>query len=613
MKKYLIICLTLPFIMMTSCTKEQAEKMADNVTFPSIVATVDNNICADGTKAVFDKDNRSISWELGDKIVVDGATYSRHGETNVFDYYSGGVTTTSSESQVAYYPVSLYTGGTASESGKYSLPDTYEWDKETGKVDFIPMAGQVKEHNVKFQPLTSIFKLSVKNTTSAPILIAGVSISADEFLSGKFTPTFDGDGNLTGTTITEGSTSMRMIFKGLADIESLEEGLGKAAVLDVNQEYSFYIPVPAGEYHNMEFKVTAAIQEGGEYALKYCSVKKTNVQTPGIGKYYEVTFRAGNFVTGVLGLGTASDPFILNSLGDLAYIKGFVRSNNPDVKNYFCSAHYQLGWDMVLTEPWTETMGESIHGGTMFSGVFDGQGYTITANFNDGSKNTQPMFWDLNGGVIKNLILEGDFEHTHSGCTVHSPFFYSAVNRSALICVLFRGKETVDTDRQYNVSLSIFGGVKNDCHLVGAYAECQTNLYSAMGDSLTTTTAYTGKSAQYRFMFSDTDVVPSGFVPYYVNGAVAKITGEDGDFSEKPYKVVEATTDYASTSITTQTAILDSPAEQGIVDKLNYGIKAWRNTLNTDSRMSDTDKNRFSTDFMYQVGDGGKITLVRNN
>lgn len=613
MKKYLLICLALPFVVMTSCKKEQAVEMTSDATFPSIVATVDDSMCADETKAVFDKDNRSISWELGDKIVVDGATYLRHGETNVFDYYSGGVTTASSESQVAYYPVSLYTGGTASESGKYSLPDTYEWDKETGKVDFIPMAGQVKEHNVKFQPLTSIFKLTVKNTTSAPILIAGVSISADECLSGKFTPTFDDNGKLTETDITEGSTSMRMIFKGLAEIESLEEGLDKAAVLDVNEEYSFYIPVPAGTYHNMEFKVTAAIEENGEYALKYCSVKKTNVQTPGIGKYYEVVFRAGNFVTGVLGLGTASDPFILNSLGDLAFIKGFVRSNNPDVKNYFCSAHYQLGWDMVLTEPWTETMGESIHGGTMFSGVFDGQGYTIKANFNDGSKNTQPMFWDLNGGVIKNLILEGDFKHTHSGCSVHSPFFYSAVNRSALVCVLFRGKETVDTTRTYNVSLNIFGGVKNDCHLVGAYAECQTNLYEKMGDELRTPTRYTGKSAEYQFMFSDTDVVPSGFVPYYVNGAVAKITSVDSTFTTNGYKTVHATTDYASSPIKTETDILSNPTEQNIVEELNDGIKAWRNTLNTDSRISDTDKNRFSTDFKYKVGDNGKITLVRNN
>lgn len=603
----IFIYVALVVALTSSCAKEF--DMSIGLAAPGIIATIDRNPY-DGTRAVFDTLSRAVSWELGDKIVVDGATYRRVAETNVFDYYSGGVTT-GNEDKEAYYPVSLYTGGTSPASSQYSLPYSYAWDKNSAKVDFVPMAGKVISNAVVFHPLTSVFRVRIKNMYGATIHLCGLSISADKPLCGNFTPVFDENtGSVTGIVFGQnGSKSMSISVKGLESVTSADEGLEKAIEISDGEEYSLYVPVPAAEYEAVNLKVTAIIQKDGQNVLMYSNSSKTvaggDKITCHIGKFYDISFNASHFEEGVPGSGTVDDPFIVNGLEGLNYIKGLVTSDNRAVKEYFCSANYKLESDLTLTEPWTETMAETISGGVMFSGVFDGNGHTIDAS---SEINTRPIFWDINGGVIKNVILKGTFSHNNSGCPLFCPFFYSSVGRTIMVCVVFKGRETWDGGGQ---GLSLFGAVKGDPHLVGAYAEAKVRGFESMGDNLDTKSAEARNdpSYQYQYMFSDTFVVGEGFAPYFVNGAVAKLA----DFNADGFagaKIVHATTNQADLSTTTE---IYQPTDAMIVDELNGGIDTWNATLRRDARVSELDFSRFSTTFKYVIDDAEGITIAPNS
>ncbi|MCQ2174424.1 MAG: fimbrillin family protein [Bacteroidales bacterium] len=606
MRAKIFIYVALVTAMVSSCTKYSGMRPGDGEFCRSIVATVAGPGTGTDTKAVFDTVTKSISWELGDKIVVDGATYMRKGETNVFDYYSGGVTT-GEEAQEAYYPASLYTGGTGASSAKYSLPNNYEWDKDAPKVDFVPMAGKVKTNAVTFHALTSVFRVRVRNNYGSVIYLCGLSISADKALSGDFTATFDETtGEVSSVVFGQSSKSMSLTVKGLNDVTTAEEGREKAIAIADGEEYSLYIPVPAAQYGAINLKVTAFVEKDGQNVLMYSNSSKTTGNlTCYIGRYYDISFNASEFEEGVSGTGTVDDPFLVDGLGALNYIKGMVTSDNTAVKQYFCDASYRLEDDLTLTDSWTETMAETISGGVAFSGMFDGNGHTIEAG---GGENTRPIFWDINGGVIKNVILKGVFTHNNGGCPLYCPFFYSSIGRTVLVCVVFKGTETWADG---GTGLSLFGAVHGDPHLVGAYAEAKVRGFAEMGDDLTTqdSEARNTESYLYRYMFSDTFMSRDGYYPYYVNGAVAKITGVDSlDFSGA--KIVHAWTE--NDPLATKTEVY-TPTDADIVEELNRGILEWNRIMRTDSRVSEIDVKRFSTSYKYEIVPGEGITLVQNN
>lgn len=585
-------------VMAASCDKEQpANNSADTVN-RGITATIAEPV----TKALLDKETNSVSWELGDKIVVDGATYMRVGSTNVFDYYSGGVTTSSARDE-AYYPASLYTGGTGYSSAEYALPASYLWDKETGRVDFLPMGGKVFNNAVTFRPLTSLFKVTVTNDYDTDIRLCGLSLSADKPLAGNFTPIFDRVTNdLIGIQFTSNPIkSISVSVKDLTTVMSADEGAELAISLGQGESYSFYVPVPAAEYGAFNMKVSAIINKDGQNVLMYCNSSKTANIACNTGSFYDIAFSANSFEEGVKGSGTADDPFIVDGLKSLNYIKGMVTSDNRAVKEYFCSASYRLDSDITLTQPWTETMAETISGGVSFSGVLDGNGHTIDAG---PEASTRPLFWDMSSAVIKNVTLKGNFVHNYGGCPLYSPFFYSAIGRTVLVCVSFKGSESFTTGS----GSSIFGAVKGDPHLIGGYAEAKVQGFAEMGDDLRTDIGYNSGTREYQFLMGPTFMANEGFSPYFVEGVAAKINALDAaDMTDA--KIVRAQT--TLDPLATTTDLWDATDEQ-IIAELNAGIDRWNRTLRTDARISPNDAERFGTTFRYAIVDG-QIEIVPSN
>ncbi|MCQ2174422.1 MAG: hypothetical protein MJY61_04740 [Bacteroidales bacterium] len=593
MKKKLLFLSAAIAVMGVSCTKSQ-----DN--FPvegnhhSIVASVSHDSF---TKAVFDTESKAISWELGDKIVVDGATYTRVGETSVFEYYSGGVTSTTALEGDAFYPVSLYNGGTGEESAKYTLPSNYIWNAETQKVDYVPMSGKVINYAVTFQPLTSIFKLTVNNNSGKAFKLCSITFtSSDQALGGDFIPVFNEVNTLAGIEFVAGgrqSKALTINVGGLGDITS-PEMLENLVEVPAGDSYSLYLPFPAGEYSVLNARITAAVlQEDGSYKAQYSEVTKQTAESANltcqIGKYYEISLNADTFQNGVAGAGTLDNPFIISNASDLSYIGGMVNSANEATRNYFRSACYKLNSDITLTSDWTETLGGASYSDTPFSGMIDGDGHSINLQ---GTNNSKPLFAVVKDAVIKNVVLNGDFtQSAEDSYGYFSPFFYEGQGRTSMVCVIYNG--TVSTGKAAGTTvLSVFGAVKGNPFLAGAYSDSKMKSYD--------TSDYGPDDYCHLYAVLSSG---SGTAPYSAYGVSAKIS----PIEENWYYVHGENINTPDVEPYNST-----PTADDVVAELNAAIASWNFDLKFNPSISESDFAKLSTSFKYK-NDNGTLSLSDDN
>ncbi len=92
------------------------------------------------------------------------------------------------------------------------------------------------------------------------------------------------------------------------------------------------------------------------------------------------------------GSGTERDPYILTNASELAFMEDL-----PD-------AYYKLAADINLTDSWDYIEAK-------FTGVLDGDGYTIRMSPNPGKYYAGLLFY-WNSGTIKNLSLEGNLSYS---------------------------------------------------------------------------------------------------------------------------------------------------------------------------------------------------------
>ena len=560
-----------------------------------------------GTKAHFDEATKKMLWDSDDKIVVNGATFKKEGETNIFSYFSGGITTSSgSTEKTAYSPATLYTGGGTVGTAKYTLPTTYPWDATTEKVDFVPMAGMVKEGKVEFHPLTSLMKITIANNSGIDVRLFGVTLASDQIMSGDFTPVFDDSGKVTNVTFTPGGNQSKVVNVYVSNIQDTRDVGVIDDLIDLKsgESYDLFIPVPAASYSYMNMKVIVVDTSENPPCTKYYNSTKQNANnlTCSIGKYYTLTATVGNgdFVKGIDGNGTVDSPFIIGSLDDLHYIKSMVTSNQRSTKEYFCNACYKLDADLTLPEAWTETMGESaVAGGQIpFGGVFDGGGHTISTG---DLTNTKPMFFDGENGTIKNLILKGNFNHVYdnAGTVTFSPFLFTGFGDMNLVAVSFYGTVTDNFTHSWDTglhSVSVFGAAKGNSHLVGAYTEAGVQ-YDA--------TSYSG---EYHQLFSKDRTNKSGTQAYYASGVIGTITptNSQGAVTGPPttYHVVGGSKD----------TVVENTYEDktAIVLELNAALEAWDNDLEVrKNEIGTTEYLSKRSGFRYKLS-GENIILEAN-
>ena len=136
--------------------------------------------------------------------------------------------------------------------------------------------------------------------------------------------------------------------------------------------------------------------ESAEYFSTGNSIKfsfKSNSSVNNSGFVFEVCFEKG----ALAGTGSKIDPYIIGNNHDWKIFSNRVANGNS-----YAGQFIKLNADIVASKK----IGNSDNG-LSFSGVFDGNGHTITASISDEGNGTA-LFNSINGAKIENLIVAGN-------------------------------------------------------------------------------------------------------------------------------------------------------------------------------------------------------------
>ena len=130
-----------------------------------------------------------------------------------------------------------------------------------------------------------------------------------------------------------------------------------------------------------------------------------------VGNFVPLTFKsAGDIVTELEGTGSASDPYLIYSQKDLAYVKGLVEGKNGPAFN-FAGQTLAFANDIELDTTWTpignlkpngdeNDLGPSLQ---PFCGTIDGRNHTLSI-----ADHGKCLLYYVRNAAVKNLNIQGD-------------------------------------------------------------------------------------------------------------------------------------------------------------------------------------------------------------
>ena len=130
-----------------------------------------------------------------------------------------------------------------------------------------------------------------------------------------------------------------------------------------------------------------------------------------VGNFVPLTFKsAGDIVTELEGTGSASDPYLIYSQKDLAYVKGLVEGKNGPAFN-FAGQTLAFANDIELDTTWTpignlkpngdeNDLGPSLQ---PFCGTIDGRNHTLSI-----ADHGKCLLYYVRNATVKNLNIQGD-------------------------------------------------------------------------------------------------------------------------------------------------------------------------------------------------------------
>ena len=121
-------------------------------------------------------------------------------------------------------------------------------------------------------------------------------------------------------------------------------------------------------------------------------------------------------IFGIRGSGSEEDPYLIQSAADLAALSEL--SNNYYISSYqyIFSSYFKVTADIKMSGTWKPLFTSSTN---IFSGVFDGNGHTISGLKTDSSTTTQAGLFAFNAGTIKNVKIAGsDIRGGNAGAIV---------------------------------------------------------------------------------------------------------------------------------------------------------------------------------------------------
>lgn len=229
MKKLLLMAMAVAAVL-SGCTKEnEPMEVGGGTTF---IASTEG---APVTRATFDNTYKCASWEIGDRININGKIYNAQdaGTSSTFIAASGSAEGTTYE---AYFPDNLYNDGSP------ALPSNVTETWSDGKFN-MPMYAQSTNTDLEFKNLCGVLKVVIPNSWISGITSIMVS-SANCATSGAFSINGEGAAVLSAPS----ALSNALTVNYTQPVETTAEGT------------AFYIAIPAQTYRDLKIKVSNGTQ-----------------------------------------------------------------------------------------------------------------------------------------------------------------------------------------------------------------------------------------------------------------------------------------------------------------------------------------------------------------
>ena len=342
------------------------------------------------TKATIDIDGGTVAFVNGDKALV---YVPASGETGVYTYdgtqFAADATPVALGENAAevYYPASCYDvdGGAV----KFTMPAAVTDIDDLGTKN--PMAGQIAagDHSagitVNFKNVCSILRVQLTgNRALASLTLANdnVPIAAD----GAYTVSWSGENPQIESAATTCSATIT----------------SSAALSDSAIDFFFLLPPTAGTMDNM--KISATMASADALGLSSYVLSRNGAMSLARNKIVKVPFFAGLFSGGE---GTEANPFIIANSRDFKNLQTYTvggYDNGVDAAiaaTTFLGAHYKQ--TAAINAGSMTPIGTST---AAFTGVYDGQGNTLSVTISTSTDNTG-VFGYLDGATIKDLSVSG--------------------------------------------------------------------------------------------------------------------------------------------------------------------------------------------------------------
>lgn len=217
-------------------------------------ATMEGN---DATRATYDTTDKCAAWEEGDKISINGKTYSAQKAGTITTFKADDEDATG-ETYNAYFPASLYNNGTP------TLPVTQSYT--AGKFD-MPMYAESTTTELAFKNLCAV--LAIKVTSADIATLKSIKVVSDKKMSGSFT--------VTDNKAVMGEDGANVVVLESSDALTLtEEGT------------VFYIAIPAQEYKYLNIFLSA---DGETYKQAMATKKATGIGTIDRSKIFNINYK----------------------------------------------------------------------------------------------------------------------------------------------------------------------------------------------------------------------------------------------------------------------------------------------------------------------------------
>ena len=336
----------------------------------------------------------SVLWSEADELAVflDGKS-----QATPFKLSEGAGTkkavfkgSGSGSKYVAFYPAKMVSS-LSGDNVRITLPVEQQYQEGTFANGSFPMLASGNSPNLSFSNLASILRLSITGKSSVTRIVFKSAQSSIK-VCGQATASVSGN-KLTVTS--NGRDSLVLTTPGVQ--------------LSETQASDFYLVLPPQTYKG---GFTVRVYTGERYMDKTISTDFTMERSRmHVADAFVFTPNGYDVSTTLKGAGTDTDPFLIESLGDLFFMRDAVNAGAEINGVVAAEASYKLTDDMDLSPVCGEKMKKNWEPiGTNdqpFMGHFDGDGHEVKNLYIKTYDGPQGLFGFSRGGSFRNVSVQG--------------------------------------------------------------------------------------------------------------------------------------------------------------------------------------------------------------